>query len=50
MLKKFISIAMVAMEIEKRHYFSYSNSCKEDKIFHQKQESYTFGVALIKMR
>ena len=37
MLKEFISIAMVAMEIEKKHYFSYhSNSCKEDKIFYQK--------------
>ena len=34
MLKEFISIAMVAMEIEKKHYFSYhSNSCREDKVF-----------------
>ena len=42
---------MVAIEIEKKHYFSYhSNSCKEDKIFYQKQESYTIDPALIKLR
>ena len=32
---------MVDMEIEKRRYFSYSNSCKEDKIFHHKNEMTT---------
>ena len=32
---------MVAIEIGKSHYFGYhSNSCKEDKILHQKQIFY----------
>ena len=46
---------MVATEIVKSYYFSYqSNSCKEDEIFydeifHQKHESYTFELPLIKL-
>ena len=38
------------MEMGKRHYFSYhSNSCKEDKIFYQKHESFTFEIPLTKL-
>ena len=43
-----VSWAMVAIEmVKKNHYFSYSNSSK-DKIFHQKYESFTFELLLIK--
>ena len=49
-LKEFVSLTMVAMEMGKRHYFSYhSNSYKEEKIFHQKYESFTFELPLIKL-
>ena len=34
----------------KRDYFSYhSNSCKEENTLHQKHESFTFKLALIKL-
>ena len=50
MFQEIFFIAMVAMEMGKRHYFDYqSNSCKEDKIFHQKHQSYTFKLPLIKL-
>ena len=42
---------MFAMEIRKLHYYSYhSNSCKEEKILHQKHESFTLKLPLIKLR
>ena len=49
--KEFVSLTVVAMEKKKRHYFSYhSNSCNDDKISHQKHESFTFELPLIKLR
>ena len=45
-----VSLTMIPMEREKRHYFSYhSDSCKNDKILHQKHESFTFELPLIKL-
>ena len=41
-LKKFFSLTMVAIEMGKRHYFSYhSNNYKGDGILYQKHESFT---------
>ena len=49
--KDFVSLkTMVTVGIRKRHYFIYhSDSCREDKILHQKHESYTFELLLIKL-
>ena len=49
-LKKFVSVTMVAVEMGKSHYFRYhSNCCKEEKILHQKYESHIFEHPLIKL-
>ena len=50
-LKEFVSLTMVAMEMgKKRDYFSYhSNSCKGETILHQKHESFTFELPLKKL-
>ena len=50
-LKEFVSLIMLAIEIEKkRDYFRYhSNSCKEEKILHQKHKSFTFELSLTKL-
>ena len=49
-LKECFSLTMVAMEIAERRYFNYQSShYEEDKIFHQKHESYTFKLSLIKL-
>ena len=38
------------MEIGKRYYFSdHGNSCQKNKTRHQKHESYTFEVLLLKL-
>ena len=51
MLKEFISIAMVAMEIEKSTIsVIIATVAKRIKFFIKKQESYTFDPALIKLR
>ena len=48
MLKKeFISLTMVAMEKEK-NFTHHSNDCSEQKMFHQKLESYRFRLPLKK--
>ena len=50
MWKKFVSLTVVATEMGKRHYFSYlGSSCKENEIFNEKHESYTFELPLIKL-
>ena len=39
------------MEMRKGHYLSYhSKSYKEEKILHQRHESYKFELPLIKLR
>ena len=48
MLKmEFISLTMVAMEKEK-NFTHHSNDCSEQKMFHQKLESYRFRLPLKK--
>ena len=50
-VEEIFSLPMFAMEIRKLHYYSYhSNSCKEEKILHQKHESFTLKLPLIKLR
>ena len=44
-----VSWTMFALEMLKKRYFSYSNSCKEDRVSHQKHESFTFELPLIKL-
>ena len=48
-LRGFVSLTMFAMEMGKNNYFSYhSNSSKGENILHQKHESFTFELPLIK--
>ena len=50
MLKEFVSLTVVAIEMRKRHCFIYhSNSCKEEKLLRQKPESYTFKIPLVNL-
>ena len=37
------------MEIGERHLSYQCNSCRENKIFHQKRASYTFELTIIKL-
>ena len=47
MLKEFVSLIIVAIEMEKRHYFScHSNSCNKNKILVQELESFAFELPL----
>ena len=47
---EFVSLAMIVMEREKIHCFSYrQKSCKNDKILHQKHEFFTFELRVIKL-
>ena len=49
MLKEFVALTMVAMEIGERHFSYQCNSCRQNKIFHQKRASYTFEITMIKL-
>ena len=48
--KKLVFLSMVSMEIGKKQFLTYhSNGCYEQKMLHQKLESYRFKLALKKL-
>ena len=50
MKKEFVSLTMVAMENEKKIFFTHnSNVCYGQKKFHRKRESYRFILTLKKL-
>ena len=45
-LKEFVSLTMFAMETERYFFRHHINNCNEEKMLHQKHESYKFKSPL----